>query len=345
MATKRGNVFYVKRRFSGVGPVYKSLGTRNKERAKTLEGMLGSLHDQGRFDLVRAFNDGELGIDEIAEHYEASKIHELTDRLARENVPLSDAIDKALQAKEPDVRSSTYASYRKGLEHFNRYVGGDTLIPDAFTTDQIQGFKGFRKREGAKPETINNDLIGISVVVTYPLEKGWLAKRPKMKRFKTKVRVTYLEPDQLTPYFAVVRRAFRPIFQLLVGTEMRLGEVESLRVCDLKLGDDGARAIVQDSKTDAGVRPVFIPPWAAAAVLAHIEESGKSGIDLIFDIPRSTIQGEHKRACKLAGIHGYTIHDHRHTAAVHLARAGMPLDLLQKQLGHTTIQMTMRYAT
>ena len=46
----------------------------------------------------------------------------------------------------------------------------------------------------------------------------------------------------------------------------------------------------------------------------------------------------------MAGIHGYTIHGHRHTAAVHLARAGLPLNLLMRQLGHSTIKMTMRYA-
>ena len=50
-------------------------------------------------------------------------------------------------------------------------------------------------------------------------------------------------------------------------------------------------------------------------------------------------------ACAKVGIHGYTIHDHRHTAAVHLARSGMPLGLLQNQLGHATIAMTMKYAT
>jgi hypothetical protein len=44
------------------------------------------------------------------------------------------------------------------------------------------------------------------------------------------------------------------------------------------------------------------------------------------------------------GIADYTIHDHRHTAAVHLAKAGMPLHLLQRQLGHKHITMTMRHA-
>ena len=63
-----------------------------------------------------------------------------------------------------------------------------------------------------------------------------------------------------------------------------------------------------------------------------------------IEVNRRTVQKEHGRACGIAGIHNYTIHDHRHTAAVHLARAGLPLQLLQKQLGHATISQTMRYA-
>ena len=64
----------------------------------------------------------------------------------------------------------------------------------------------------------------------------------------------------------------------------------------------------------------------------------------MFTFPRRSTQAEHNRACKLVGIYGYTLHDHRHTAAVHLARAGMPLNLIQQQLGHATIALTMRYA-
>ena len=69
-----------------------------------------------------------------------------------------------------------------------------------------------------------------------------------------------------------------------------------------------------------------------------------TGDDPIFTIRRRSVQAEHQRACRLAGIHDYRIHDHRHTAAVALARAGMPLHILQGQLGHKNIAMTMRYA-
>ena len=215
---------------------------------------------------------------------------------------------------------------------------------EALTTDKIQEFKASRLTEGVAHETINNDLIAISILASHALEKNWIDKRPKLGRFSTKIRINYIESDQLTPYMANLRRQFRTLFQLLVGSGMRLGEAEALRVCDLRMGGSEARAQIRDSKTESGVRNVFIPAWAAEALRTHIEECELSGTDRLFTMPRRTTQKEHRRACKLAGIHGYTIHDHRHTAAVHFARAGMPLNLLMRQLGHATIKMTMRYA-
>jgi integrase len=125
---------------------------------------------------------------------------------------------------------------------------------------------------------------------------------------------------------------------------MRLGEAEALSVCDLRFEGTGGSALVHSSKTESGVRTVFLPRWVTEGVVTHLQAKGLSGEDRLFAMARRTVQKEHSRACQIAGIHDYTIHDHRHTAAVHLARAGMPLHLLQQQLGHARIDMTMRYA-
>jgi integrase len=343
--TQRSNrVYYTKRSFPPIGLVYKSLGTKNKTRATALEQYLISLHKQGYVHLIRAFADGKVSIGEIAEHYESSRIHQLVGQLKRPAVPLSEGVEAALRAKAADVKPNTLSRYEAAAQHFLTFAGEKTPVHAALTTDLVQEFKATRVAEGAAQETVNNDLQGVSVVVTYALRQGWIDERPQVKRFKTKVRIKYLEADRINLYMASLRAPFRPLFQLLIGTGMRLGEGESLRVCDLMFGSDGTRALVADSKTAAGIRHVFVPEWVGEALRRHVEEAGLSGTDLLFQIPRRTIQKEHKRACRIAGIPEYTIHDHRHTAAVHLAKAGMPLNLLQQQLGHTRIDMTMRYA-
>lgn len=89
---------------------------------------------------------------------------------------------------------------------------------------------------------------------------------------------------------------------------------------------------------------MFLPGWVVQAVMERIRREDLSGEDRLSSMARRTMQKEHGRACEIAGIDDHTIHDHRHTAAVHLHRVGIPLHLLQQQLGNARIDMTMRHA-
>jgi integrase len=52
----------------------------------------------------------------------------------------------------------------------------------------------------------------------------------------------------------------------------------------------------------------------------------------------------HKRVCKLAGVKSIRIHDLRHTYASHYIMNGGSLAELQGLLGHSSPNMTMKYA-
>lgn len=344
MPTKRGNYYYIDRKLSGIGRIHRSLRTRNAARAQVLESMLVSLHEQGRLELVRAFADGEVAIEELADAYETGRIHELTRRLRAASPTLEEASEAALKDKKPDVKQTTLDRYETGLDHFQRILGPDTKVRAALTTDRIQEFKAARLEEGAAKETVNNGLIAVSILATYALRQGWIEQRPEIKKFPSTVRINYLTADEIRTYMAALRPAFRPLFELLVGTGLRLGEAENLRVRDLRFEDDEARASIEDAKTPTGTRSIFLPGWVAESLQSHLEDADRERTEPVFTLPRRTVQKEHNRACQTAGINDYTIHDHRHTAAVQLARAGMPLNLLQRQLGHANITQTMRYA-
>lgn len=262
----------------------------------------------------------------------------------RPDSSLSQAVDAVLRKKEADVSVATVQRYGDGLRHLIRFADEDASVRETLTTERLKEFKRHRLQDGAKKETVNNDMGAVSILVTYAMRKGWIDERPEIKRFPTQVRIRYLESEQAGLYLAALRPAFRVQMQLQLATGIRLGEAEGLHVRDLEDGDDGFRILISDSKTATGVRTVFVPATTADLLRTHADQYGLADADRVFTIRRRSVQAEHKRACRLVGISDYTIHDHRHTAAVHLARAGMPLQLLQRQLGHKHISMTMRYA-
>lgn len=335
--------YYVKRNFPGIRKINRSLQTRRRGLAQRREDALLSLHRQGHHGVVRAFADGDVSIQAVQEAYETSRVSELAADLRRGSSTLVDACEAALVHKAPDVKDSTLERYRYSLGHLRAFHGDGADVAAVLSENAVQRFKSHRLDDGAAKETVNNDIGAVSILVTYAMKQGWIDERPEIKRFDYKARIRYLNGDQLAVYFAALRPAFMVQMMLLVGTGMRLGESEALRACDLRLGEGDNRAMIEDSKTSTGVRTVFVPEWAAEAVAAHVAENSLSGTDQVFSIPRPTVQDEHNRARKMVDP-DYTIHDHRHTAAVHLARAGIAMPLLQQQLGHKHIEMTMKYA-
>ena len=51
-----------------------------------------------------------------------------------------------------------------------------------------------------------------------------------------------------------------------------------------------------------------------------------------------------RRACRRAGLRRIGWHVLRHSFASHLVMRGAPLKAVQEMLGHSTIEMTMRYS-
>jgi len=60
--------------------------------------------------------------------------------------------------------------------------------------------------------------------------------------------------------------------------------------------------------------------------------------------PLKSVRTAFENACERTGIKNLRFHDLRHTFATRLVLAGVDLATVSKLLGHSSIQMTMRYA-
>ena len=134
----------------------------------------------------------------------------------------------------------------------------------------------------------------------------------------------------------------RPIVIFLLNTGVRRGEAWALRWEDVDLGSGNVR-LVTTKRAANGRRavPRYVPMnKAVRGVLKNLDHESERVFRRDTNLKR-----KFQRACELADIKGRVrVHDLRHTFASHLAIAGTPLPAIMELLGHTSVEMTLRYA-
>jgi integrase/recombinase XerD len=152
--------------------------------------------------------------------------------------------------------------------------------------------------------------------------------------------------DQLTTH------RDRALVWLLKDGAVRIGEALALRVGDIAWG--GRRVTVRASKTRRE-RVVQLSGDALVALgnYLRLERPPDLDHDHVFVCLGRRSHGRPftyrawvyicERARRRAGTPEVHAHPFRHTRATDLAEAGMPLDALQRQLGHADIRTTMAY--
>jgi integrase len=160
---------------------------------------------------------------------------------------------------------------------------------------------------------------------------------------------TFEEADRL---IAAASADARPMIVTALKTGLRLGELLALRWedVDLKTG----RLLVRQNLSRGELttpknhrkREVPLGDMVLTTLRAHRHLRG----EYVFVKPTGErmTKDEAKHplwtACKRAGLRLAGWHMLRHTFASHLAMRGAPLKGVQELLGHSTMEMTMRYA-
>ena len=130
---------------------------------------------------------------------------------------------------------------------------------------------------------------------------------------------------------------------MAVQTGMRSEELLGLRWDQVDLGRREVRLVV--TKTN---RPRVVP-LSDRAVAVFVASPRLSASPYVFTNPNTGNRYRNLRqsfltACSRAGISDYRWHDIRHTFASWHVQSGTDLYRLSRILGHSTLQMTTRYA-
>jgi site-specific recombinase XerD len=141
----------------------------------------------------------------------------------------------------------------------------------------------------------------------------------------------------------------RALILLLLHTGMRIGELLQLKLTDIILPERKILLFIGEKNLHG--RTVYYSREAERALkrwLAIRDQDseylfyGHRGKELSY-VGAWMIM---KKAIQNAGLEhkGYSLHSLRHTFATNMLNAGLRLEVLQKLLGHLTIDITLRYA-
>ena len=137
------------------------------------------------------------------------------------------------------------------------------------------------------------------------------------------------------------------IIETMFATGMRVGELVSLRLSDLRLAE---RSVLIHGKGRRERLAFFVEPTSFARIAFYVAARPPFSSEALFVNPAGhalstqAVANVIRALCTAAGItRRVTPHTFRHTVATLLLRNGADLRVVQELLGHASITMTQRY--
>ncbi len=221
------------------------------------------------------------------------------------------------------------------------------------TSLHIEQFKAAKLEAGLAPQTVNNHLTILGKCLRCAAEWGELPQVPKIKKLKTPPqKFDFLSREESERLLrAIDDPLWYALILLALRTGLRVGELMALEWSDIDFDRHLLclrKAIVQgviSSPKNNRVRYIPLTPQVCDALKAIQKPSGflthdKRGRLLTYYKLKKTLQS----LCVAAGLRPVTWHKLRHSFASHLVASGVSLKATQELLGHSTIDMTLRYA-
>jgi integrase len=259
---------------------------------------------------------------------------------------LTEAMDRFLD--ESALKKGTIEGYRFNARTLTRLLGDRHL--DEIDRRSLAEFVAIRKRTGVTDATIRRDLAVLGSVFTTAIRWGWADTSPvtgfnkralKMSRPRTR----FLTREEFDRLHEAASDDLKLILVLAVETGMRKAELLGLTLGSLDLRRREAH--LEDTKSSTP-RRVPLSPRAFETVRELLERRSRPRSNFLFCKPDGSRIGNPKKAfegaCRRAGVDDLHFHDLRHTFASWWVQDGGDLYRLSRILGHTTLQMSSRYA-
>jgi site-specific recombinase XerD len=282
-------------------------------------------------------------------------IDDVCEKLERQEIPGKGYVEEYLRDQyRRNCRPNTLRSTFTNLDIFLSFVkaSGKSHLEE-ITREDLFAFIEHEQDRGMSPVTVHTRLGRIKAFIHFLVERGVLRGDILTRRLTVKIPDSLpraMEPEDVRRLLSVIDNTRdRAIIVVLLRTGMRIGELLSLLLREVNLKERRIE-IYEAEKTRVG-RVVYLSEDALVCLKAWFKQRDPNRKLLFYAQGRHSMTYANARlvfakylAKAALSQRGYTLHCLRHTCASELLNGGMRLECLQQLLGHSTIEMTRRYA-
>ena len=251
-------------------------------------------------------------------------------------------------------RPNTMRSSCTAIELFLSFItGAGKPHLEQVTREDLYAFIEQEQDRGLKPLTVHTRLRAVKAFLRFLIDEEIVDHSVVSRRIAIKIPEALpraIDPDHVKRLLDVIKDVRnRAMILVLLRTGMRIGELLDTRVRDVSLKE--RRIEIYEAQKNRVGRVVYLSDDAHSALAKWFKKRDPQKVFVFYAQGRDTMTYQGARAmfmkylvkADLAG-NGYSLHCFRHTCATDLLNAGMRLECLQQLLGHSSIEMTRRYA-
>lgn len=260
-----------------------------------------------------------------------------------------------------DLSEGTVKNYRATINHVNNFLGETSRnrillcdIDESFVRklDQFLSATSASKQGTLRKNTVNKYHTKFKTLLSVARKEGYLEKcpyaffklknEPTSRTYLTEKELSVLQKHSLGGNESLIR--VRDIFMFSVYTGLRFKDAINLKAINIEFDRKKHWIVLKMQKTG---EPLRIPLLKKAVDIyeKYLVEQTLTG----YVLPRISNQKLNVYLKVIAGLCGFnkslTHHVARHTNATTIFLAnGMSLEMVSRQLGHTSIRSTQIYA-
>lgn len=266
---------------------------------------------------------------------------------------------------------TTVGVYINNVLHFARFVTDGKLTEDFYkniTPSDVENYmislETRETKDGVKrtgDDILQSRWSSLNTFFDWAMKRGYIEKNPmgvvSRPKNNTEHRVKYLDKTEIKKLLKAVDRnpdkvmglRDKTAISLDLATGLRVSALLNINIEDIDFDNNVIKVIEKRQK----VRNIYIGENIKELLREWIEVRNKAFTDvnttaLFVSQKKNRLSVDSasemlEKYCAAAGIKRITFHKIRSTAACTLAKAGLPLKAIQKQLGHSSSQTTLIY--